>query len=202
VATDDNRAVIHSLLCAVDAKDDDSAEALVSTLTASHETALLSLLQEDDLDRQWWAVRALGACGSDAAIVPLLPLLEAEKSELRAVTLMAFGKIAQRNPLPTQPFLSHLIARLADPDGLNRQIAADALVQCGNHAIPVLTEVLRYSTDQGVRSRAAYALSKIGTTEAAPALYHCLNDANYLVHTYAYEALDKMGLLENVLLQL
>lgn len=193
---------IQVLLRAVDANDDDAAEAVALTLTAEHEAALLLLLQGDDPERQWWVIRALGVCGRAATIESLLPFLEEGNNELRAVALMALGKIAQRHPQEVQPFLSSLMACLADPDGLNRQIAADALVQCGNNAIPVLIEKLRYSTDQGVRSRAAYALGKIGTMEAAPALYRCLNDPNYLVHTYAHEALDKMGLLENVLVQL
>jgi hypothetical protein len=38
--------------------------------------------------------------------------------------------------------------------------------------------------------------------KAAGALYHCLNDANYLVHMYAHEGLDEMGLLENILVTL
>ena len=46
---------------------------------------------------------------------------------------------------------------------------------------------------------AAAALRKIGTPATVPALFRCLNDPNYLVHTYAYEALDEMGLLETQL---
>jgi hypothetical protein len=44
------------------------------------------------------------------------------------------------------------------------------------------------------------ALRKIATVPAARLMFQYLNDDNYLVHTYAYEGLDEMGLLENVLL--
>ena len=187
-------------LAAVDAQEDDVAEARVANLTAADEPMLLVLLQEKDANRQWWAIRALGACGSEASLGALLPFLETDHDELRAVAIMALGNVGQRHPTALQPFLAQLTACLADASGMIRQIAADTLAQCGNPVIPALVDVLRYGKDQGARSRAAYALAKIGTLEAAPALYRCLNDPNYLVHTYAYEALEKMGLLENVLL--
>jgi HEAT repeat protein len=42
-------------------------------------------------------------------------------------------------------------------------------------------------------------LRKIATLKAAAILYALLNDENHLVRSYAYEGLDEMGLLENVL---
>jgi HEAT repeat protein len=67
--------------------------------------------------------------------------------------------------------------------------------------VAVLANVLR-GEHQGARTRAAYALSKLASMPAAIILYHYLNDSNYMVQTYAYETLDKMGLLENVLVTL
>jgi HEAT repeat protein len=179
-------AAVARLLAAVVAQDDDGAEAVVATLTAADEPALLRLLAHEDEDVQWWALRALGACGTSVAVAPLLTRLANPAPELRSVALM--------------PHLPQLATLLADRDGMVRQVAADTLAQCGDRAIPALVDLLRFSTDQGARSRAAYALGKIRTMAAAPALYRCLNDPNYLVHTYAHEALEQMGLLENMLL--
>ncbi len=50
-----------------------------------------------------------------------------------------------------------------------------------------------------MRVRAAYALNKIRSMQAATPLFRALNDPNYLVRTYAYEALDGMGLLDVIL---
>lgn len=198
----ENQKNLEALLTAIAAEDDAATEAAVAHLSMADEPALLALLADADADQRWWAVRALGAWGSVAAVAPLLGLLDQEDAALRAVTAMTISTILQRLPdaATMQPHLSPLTKLLTDQDGLTRQVAADALAQCGNAAIPALIEVLRFGTNQGARSRAAYALGKIGTMEAAPALYRCLNDPNYLVHTYAHEALEKLGLLENVLM--
>lgn len=197
-----NQQAVEALLAAVATADDEAAEAAVTRLDGADEPALLALLADDDPEQLWWAVRALGACGSEAAIAPLLLLLHHEDAALRTVVAMAVSAIAGRFPdsAAIQEQITQLTALFTDPDGLTRQVAADAVAQCGNRAIPALVDVLRFSSDQSARSRAAYALGKIGTMEAAPALYRCLNDQNYLVHTYAHEALDKLGLLENVLM--
>ncbi len=194
-------AAVDKLLSAVEIQDDDAAEAVVPALTAADEPALLQLLDHENADMEWWVVRALGACGTVAAIRPLLTHLQSPNAALRTVTLMALGQLAIRHPAAMTAHLPQLTTLFTDHDGMVRQVAADALAQCGNLAVPALVDLLRCGTDQSARSRAAYALGKIGTMEAAAPLYHCLNDPNYLVHTYAYEALEKMGLLENMLLQ-
>jgi HEAT repeat protein len=127
-------------------------------------------------------------------------MLTGEDVALRVVAAMSLGVLAPRLGEAFTPHLPELATRLADEEGAVRQAAADALVQCGNVAIAPLIEVLRFSQHEGARSRAAYTLRKIGTPATVPALFRCLNDPNYLVHTYAYEALDEMGLLETQLL--
>jgi HEAT repeat protein len=117
---------------------------------------------------------------------------------VRAVVALALGHLYQRAPDAVRGVLDTLATHLADDDGAVRQAVADALALCGDDAVPALATILQ-TTHEGARTRAAYALRKIATLKAAPILYRCLNDPNYMVHTYAYEALDEMGLLENVL---
>lgn len=96
-----------------------------------------------------------------------------------------------------------MAALFDDANGTVRQSAADALILYSDLAVPVLQSVLA-SDSEAARVRAAYALRKIATQggaikATAPALFQILNDSNYLVHTYAHEALEEMGLLDNVL---
>lgn len=179
--------------------DDDATERQVQQLTAGDEDALLQLANATDVDERWWAVRGLAEVGT----VRCLPLLEARLSDpdrsIRAAAAMAIGKQVARESTPEVAALDAIAALLSDPDGLVRQAAADTLAQCGNPAVPALVNVLRTSNHEGARTRAAGALRKIGTMQSAAALYPLLNDPNHLVRSYAYEGLDELGLLENVL---
>lgn len=198
---ENNHGAFQYFLDAVNSGDDNRTEEAVSALTAADEEALVLLLDSDEPDQQWWAVRALAMHGSATALPSLLDLLteKTDIQEIQLVTIMTIGAIVPRQPaIDIKPYIDALAATLAAPDGMVRQVAADTLAQCGEVALPALVELLRFGTDQGARSRAAYALGRMGMA-AAPALYHCLNDDNYLVHTYAYEALDTLGLLENEL---
>lgn len=190
------------LWAAVAAQDDAAAELAVAQLTAADEPLLIARLAGATGDVAWWILRALAQWGGAASVDPILAYLDADDAALRLVAIKALGQLAERTPTTMQPHLAQLADHLREPDGFARRVAADALVQAGNAAIPPLVALLRESRDQSVRTHAAYALGKLATPEAAPALYRCLNDANYLVHTYAYEALEQMGLLENTLLQL
>lgn len=174
-------------------------------------------------DARWWLVRALAQIGT-ARSLPLLRQIAAaestERDELRAIAARALGEIIARNDAAnnsdangsrtsrsnrndkdtkaaeSSDTLYALAALLTDASSLVRQSASDALAQIGEPAINVLAEVMNQPHDGG-RARAAYALRRIGTIATAPVLYHYLDDRNPLVRLHAYEALDKLGLLEN-----
>ncbi|MFN8495469.1 MAG: HEAT repeat domain-containing protein [Caldilineaceae bacterium] len=185
-------------LNAIAADHDDQTEQLVPQLTPADEAALLALLQAPDMNQRWWAARALAHCGTSTAVPGLLAALDHEDSALRSAAALALGHLYIGEPDAVRPVLDQIAAKLSDDDGMVRQTAADALVLCGNDAVPALAQILQ-GTHEGARTRAAYALRKIATMKAAGVLYHCLNDTNYLVHMYAYEGLDELGLLENIL---
>jgi HEAT repeat protein len=190
---------MQNLLKAIAAGDDAQTEAAVAHLQPSAEPALLHLLQSAEADARWWAARALAHCGGAAAVQPLVSALADADGQVRAAASVALGQLYARSPAAVGLVVDQLAARLTDDEGYVRQAAADALAHCGNAAVPSLAQVLQ-SDHQGARSRAAAALRKIATLPAAGVLYQQLNDANYLVRTYAYEGLDEMGLLENMLL--
>lgn len=212
---------IDAFLAAVAAADDERAEALCQALSPAAESTLLPLTSADSADLRWWAVRALAECGTVDAISPLVTALRDNDPGVRAVAARALSHLHARFPMAVCPQLAQIALLLTDADGLVRQSAADALALCGNDAVPVLAAILdgtalnitapntagRGSTDivlnaEGARSRAAQSLHKIATIQAAPVLYRHLEDPNHLVRTHAYEALDKMGLLENTLISL
>lgn len=193
---------LSNLLDAIDDGDDERAERAALTLTAADEPALLALTQADDGDRRWWAVRGLAICGSEPAVPALLASLGDGDAGVRAAAVMALAVIHQRVPAAVEPYLVEAARLLADDDGMVRQAAADTLAQCGDDAVPALAQVLFQGTHQGARTRAAAALRKIATMKAAAVLYPMLNDSNHMVRAYAYEGLDEMGLLENILVTL
>ncbi len=190
---------LQPFLKAIAAGDDVQTEAAVAQLQPTAESALLHLLHTGNSDQRWWAVRALAHWGGDSSVNPLAGALIAADPQLRAAATVALGQLYARAPAVVTPVLAQVAARLADDEGYVRQAAADALAHCGNDAVPLLAQVLQ-GDHQGARSRATAALRKIATLPAAAVLYQQLNDPNYLVRVYAYEGLDEMGLLENVLL--
>ena len=213
-----------AFLMAIEADDDAEAERQTHQLTSASEADLLALVSLKDVDRRsvdsqsvdlpssdklWWAARALACCGTERAVPILATLLNEEDCALRAVSALSLGHLYRRAPDAVSGVLDQVAALLIDDDGLVRQSAADALAICGDASIPVLQTVLQGS-HEGARARAAYALRKIATTAittartaaTAPLLFQHLNDQNYLVRTYAYEALDEMGLLDNVIVTL
>ena len=183
---------------AVAAGDDEQAEALIPLLSASDRPRLLAMVLRGG-DARWWAVRGLAQVGDDWAILAVVACLEDSNAAVRSVAALAMAALYQRYPEDVQPFLPWLAALLTDNDGLVRQSAAAALAQCGDGAVAALADALN-SPHEGVRVRAAAALHRIGTIKTAAPLYHHLEDLNPLVRHYAYETLDKLGLLTNVLL--
>ena len=186
---------------AVTQGDDDAAEAAAALLEPSDEASLLALVPADG-DQQWWRVRGLAVCGSELALPEMTAALAGEDPALRAVAVMTGAALCRRLGDAAAELLPELAARLADDDGMVRQAAADGLAQCGDAAVSVLGQFLRTSRHEGGRTRATAALRKIATQRAAAILYPLLNDSNYLVRLYAFEALDEMGLLETMLVTL
>ena len=190
-----------AFVAAIEAGDDLEAERQSHLLTETSEMDLLDLANSENIDKQWWAVRALANCGTEQATSTLATMLEKEDNALRAAGALALGHLYRRAPNAVSHTLEKVAGLLSDEDGLVRQTAADALAMCGDAALPALRAVLE-SSHQGARARAAHTLRKIATKAMVPLLFQHLNDENYLVRMHAYEALDEMGLLDNVLVTL
>ncbi|MCB0114522.1 MAG: HEAT repeat domain-containing protein [Caldilineaceae bacterium] len=189
---------IDRFLAATAAGEDEKAEALVPLLTAADIPALHAMVVASDVDIRWWAIRALAEVGNAASVRILVDALANDDADLRAVAAMSLGELHTTQPAAVNACLADLAARLADEDGQVRMAAVTALIHCGDDAVPVLAAALADEQD-GVRVHAARALHGIGSMKAAPPLYHHLEDSHPLVRHYAYETLERLGLLENLL---
>lgn len=192
---------LESLLAAVQANDDEGAEQVVTSYTVASAPALsdvLALFETEDADQRWWAVRTAAAIapfsdgGTLALEAPLRQRLHDADPAVRCAAALAAGHLHMAS------LVTELAHALGDESGWVRSSTADALALMGETAVPALLQVLA-GTDQGARTRAAYALSKIRTMEVANAFYYCLQDENQLVQTYAYDTLEQMGLLQTIL---
>ena len=193
-------SAIFRLRQAIALDDDAAAEAVISALGPEDEADLLALAGDADPDRCWRGLRGLAAVGGADAVPILAAALSAAEEGERAVAALGLGHLHARAGQAVTDALPVLAKRLTDPAGLVRQAAADGLALCGEDAVPVLVAALE-SEHEGVRVRAAAALRKLQSMRAAGALYQHLNDPNHLVRLYAYETLDAMGLLTNILLR-
>lgn len=182
------------------AAEDAHAEDLLDLLRAEDAPVLRQMVESDDLNRRWWGIRALAQTDNGELVPLLVEQLPHPEAEIRAAAAMALGEIHSRAADAVNAHLSALAPLLMDDDALVRQSAADALARCGDDAVDLLAALLN-SDAEGARVRAAAALHRIGSMKAAPPLYHHLDDPNPLVRHYAYETLDKLGLLENILLK-
>jgi HEAT repeat protein len=173
---------------------DEECEAIAQALATHPEAVCLALplLADTDTDTRWWGVRVLAAAGQAEAIPALLQMLVDRDDEVRGAAALALGH------LQAAEAVGALAVLMVDGEGWLRQLAADGLALIGEPAVPTLAEALEDPRD-GVRVRACYALSRIRSPHAAGPLFRALNDPNYLVHTYAHEALNRMGLLDVIL---
>ena len=190
------------LVAAIDAGDEARCEELSHQLTPTDADNLITLAAAADPDQRWWAVRALALVGDGACVPALVRGTDDDDPGMRAAAAMALGYVHRRAPGAVAPQLDHVAMLLADDNGIVRQAAGDGLALCADDAVAPLARLLQQSDHQGARTRAAAALRKIATMRAAAILYPLLNDPNHLVRMYAYEGLDEMGLLENVLVVL
>lgn len=192
--------ILADLVAALAADDDNAAEAAVISLPAEPATvqALIALAGQGDENARWWAVRGLAHLAGygeshHAAILPVLLQAVADGDEaLRCAAALALGELRSNAGVPA------LLALLADNSGWVRSAAANALALVGEPAVPALGEALQ-DPREGVRVRAAFALHRIKSMASARWLFPALSDNNPIVHTYAYETLNELGLLNTVL---
>ncbi|MEZ4767072.1 MAG: HEAT repeat domain-containing protein [Caldilineales bacterium] len=192
-----------TLLAAIRSGDDELTENAVQALYHNGDGSLdrlVAMAGSGDDDVRWWAVRALASAAEENqrqrafAMPVLMQALSDGDDSVRCLAALSLGQLHATSAVPA------LVLLLADPSGWVRGAAADGLAMMGEAAVPALGSAL-HDDQEGVRVRAAYALHKIRSMSSARWLFPALNDPNPIVHTYVYETLDDLGLLNTVLVQ-
>jgi len=182
--------LLNDLLQAIAEEEDRRAEEMAVDLGRVGDSVLpplRELLDSEDRDRRWWAVRALAAVGTARAVRLLIDALEDVDGDVRACAVVGLAEL--RPALAIEP----LVAHLSDPSPYVARLAADALAQFGQPAAEALIAALQEG-DVAARAGAARAISVIQPQEAIPALCAALEDPSAVVTHYAEEALERMGI--------
>jgi predicted Zn finger-like uncharacterized protein len=128
------------------------------------------------------AVHALGTWCTAADVPYLIRLLDDRDGGVQEEAIFALGKMKD--------------VRAADPlascvsNGSHREQAADALMEIGAAAEPVVLKLLQ-GHDDGVRTEAIKILKRIGTAASHPALVELANDDNQGIAKAARDALPE-----------
>ncbi|HEX5103923.1 MAG TPA: HEAT repeat domain-containing protein, partial [Pirellulaceae bacterium] len=182
---------------------------------------LVKALQGKDADLRWRAARALGAIGSEQAVVALNQAAKDAHAGVRAQVLFALGRIGAADAATTET----IAAGLADPDAGVRRASVRALrmiqtdrklvlpkvlklledadpsvvmpalhtvAEAGKDVVPALKDSLQHPE---ARYWACLVLSEIGPEahEAVPALTELLADKRPEVRLQATIALGEIG---------
>lgn len=147
---------------------------------------LKRMLNSEDPDVRWWALRALAGIPEKAAADALVEGLTDPDEDVRVCAILGAGE--RRLESAVEP----LLALMAASKAYVRRHVGDALSKIGEAAVPGLIEALTDS-QPGVRAQAARALVPIESQQAIPALIQALDDTEPAVEHFAWEALQRMG---------
>jgi len=182
-------SALNGLLEDLASGDEARAEAAVPEIVALGEDAfpsLHTLLESNDSDIRWWAVRTL----SQNLTPPtewLLQALQDPAPEVRQCAALGLCSHPQDESIPL------LIAALADADTMVSNLATNALVAIGAEAVPLLLESLKTSP-QAARINAMRALADLRDYRAVQAMMSALEEDSMLMQHWAEEGLERLGL--------
>ena len=126
--------------------------------------ALAYLLDSEDADTRWWAVRTLALIVVTEAGAMLREALSDDDLAVRQCAALGLRTNPHVEAIPA------LIASLHAQDQLLRRLSADAIIAVGAEAIPALSEIMQ-SGPQTARLEAVRALAKMKIEDAIPILF-------------------------------
>lgn len=177
------------LLADLTSGDETRAESAVPALVALGEElfpALRDLLNSEDADQRWWALRTL-AQSPRAQTEWLLPYLRDPSTEVRQAA--ALGLYSH----PAESAIQPLLQALSDEDSLVSDLARNALIAIGK---PAVSSLLAVPKDAPLRTRinALRALAEIADYGAIPTLMAALEEDSAVLQHWAEEGLERLGL--------
>jgi len=182
-------SLLDELLADLTSGDETRAEHAVPGLVGLGEQAfpaLRDLLNAEDADQRWWALRTLAQSPQSRAEW-LLPLLDDSAPEVRQAA--ALGLCSHPDETAVRP----LIQALNDGDSMVSDLARNALVVIGKPAVPFLLEVPK-DAPQRARINALRALAEIVDYSTIPTLMAALEEDSVMMQHWAEEGLERLGL--------
>ena len=180
---------LRGLLDELTSGDEARAEKSVSELLELGERAipaLRDLTDSPNADFRWWALRTL-AQSPQVQTGWLIPFLRDSAPEVRQCA--ALGLMEK----PDEGAIEPLVGALNDDDSLTCNLAANALIKIGKHAVTALIEVVDKGS-QSARIQALRALAEIRDHRAIPILMKVMEEDSVLLQHWAKEGLERLGL--------
>ena len=177
------------LIAEFNSDDDYAAERSAISLSSYGElvtTLLEELLESEDEDQRWWAIRTFSLLDNPPVNL-FIKMLSDKSVEVRKCATLA---IKQH---PTVLALDKLLELLSGKDPLLIKLAADALISIGTPAIPGILRLIEDMEGLG-RIEAYRAMAKIGDTRAISVLFNGLNDNSNLISFWSEEGLTNLGM--------
>lgn len=178
-----------ALLADLTSGDEGRAEAAARQLAeigAPILPALERLLESEEGDRRWWAVRTLGQMGAPRCDW-LVRSLADPSAEVRAAA--ALGLSAH----PVEEAAPALAGVLQDEDSVVAILAVNALLAIGAPAVPVLLETFPRSNQRG-QIQAMRALADLRDHRAIPLMMKAVESDSAMLRYWAEKGLERLGL--------
>jgi HEAT repeat protein len=147
---------------------------------------LLELLDSEDADRRWWAVRTLAAM-SEPRQDWLRRALADPEPEIRAAAALAF------TAHPEESAASSLVQCLGDEDSVVAVLAVGALVQLGGPVVPLLLDAFENANPSG-RIHVMRALAEMRDPRAIKLMMNSLDAESATLRYWVREGLERLGL--------
>jgi HEAT repeat protein len=182
---DEIQSLVQELTCG----DDNRAETAAHNLGALGPqvmAVLQDLLNAEQSETRWWAVRAMAEVHDPAIPLLLIRALHDPEYAVRECAALGLRKQPDRAAIPD------LIECLQGENSQLARLAVDALASIGEEAVPPLLELLK-DGPQKARLAAVRALALIGDTRSIPALFEALGADSAVMEYWANEGLEKMG---------
>ena len=177
------------LLVDLTSGDETRAEAAaprLAALGASVLPALGRLLESEEGDRRWWAVRTLGQM-AEPHREWLIRSLADPSAEVRAAA--ALGLSAH----PAEETAPALAGALQDEDSVVAILAVNAILAIGAPAVPVLMEAFGTSNQRG-RIHIMRALADLRDHRAIPLMMKAVESDSAMLRYWAEQGLERLGL--------
>ncbi len=181
---------IKRLLAELTSGDEERAEAALkgfAGLGPKGVQVLQELLDDENADKRWWAVRALAEIRDADVSEGLRRGLRDKESFVQQCAAIALRERPHATAIP------ELVKLLGSEDRMLAHLAADALIAAGKAATAALLEVVEKG-EQPARLEAVRALASIGDTDSVAALFKLLDSDSALMEYWANEGLEKMGI--------